>query len=152
MNQKIIKPLTFIVFAGLLTGFVAYRSGWINNPVSFSREGINPGNPDNDLTIFPSTKSALVEDYIPEEADTPKPVKKSDSVSVEDFRIMGSSKSGRIIEREKPLRRHYSDTHGLKMDSISRRRLMIMSSSKSMQVIQQIPVFLDSIEKAQQEK
>lgn len=99
MKNKILKTLTILVFLALITGFVAYRSGKISNPVGLSPNGGNitltKENPKDSpaikqRTMMSSSKSVIMTDL---KFDSTKQYTKEDSQRIKRFQIMSSSKS-----------------------------------------------------------
>jgi hypothetical protein len=105
MNRKLIKPLTILLFASLITGFVVYRAGVLDSPINLSPNGgaLNTAKTDTiaradslkKLHMMYSSKSAIIDD-ISFNKDTNKFVKPDSGITQ---KIMWSgSKSGRIFE------------------------------------------------------
>jgi hypothetical protein len=104
MKNKILKPLTVVIFLSLVTGFVAYQSGKITNPLSTSpnrgniplaKESPKDTPVNKDSVMVPTPKRHVVADY---EFDSTKHYTKEDSERINHIRIMSSSKSMILTE------------------------------------------------------
>lgn len=100
MKHKIIKIATILFFMSLITGLIAYKSGYFNNKKEVTEIHNNEMDTntidaiDNQYELLPSSKTFIIKEH-------PTKVKESaiDTVIYDDeFLMMSSSKSGRIID------------------------------------------------------